>query len=163
MFMRIVEGMRLVTLMMKDKDDPIRFHHDSWSIYDDHKNQVCITGRSNHHLHQMVNSLAAARADCSRSAHFLRYARASIALITVTQSCFSKQLISCFFSIPLIYLLTSDLTSTPRSHQRQFPDIYPTLWWTHDSSVAGLVTRTWDKRSFKRLPRVVAKKCELKC
>ena len=30
------------------------------------------------------------------------------------------------------------------------------------SFAAGLVTRTWDKRSFKRLPRVAAKKCELK-
>ena len=30
------------------------------------------------------------------------------------------------------------------------------------SYVAGLVTRTWDKRAFKRLPRVAAKKCELK-
>ena len=36
------------------------------------------------------------------------------------------------------------------------------LLYKHAPYVAGLVTRTWDKRAFKRLPRVAAKKCELK-
>ena len=49
--------------------------------------------------------------------------------------------------------------------QAYFLDICQTdilLYHAHVTYVAGLVTRTWDKRAFKRLPRIAAKKCELK-